>query len=83
MKTTRYFDAVVNFNHPESRDRDRVLAVLAETVATETQPDGRIRHWGWTLDENNFRRIMRVVKLADGETVHNAFFDRNFDRKQK
>ena len=25
-------------------------------------------------------RILRVVTLADGETVHNAFFDRRFRR---
>ena len=28
-------------------------------------------------------RILRVVTLADGETVHNAFFDRGFRRDQE
>lgn len=27
-------------------------------------------------------RILRVVTLADGETVHNAFFDRGFVRDE-
>jgi len=41
-----------------------------------TQPDGRIRFWG--IIEAFDGRVLRVVTLADGETVHNAFPDRNF-----
>jgi hypothetical protein len=26
-------------------------------------------------------RMLRVVTLADGETIHNAFFDRDFPRE--
>jgi hypothetical protein len=28
-------------------------------------------------------RILRVVTLADGETVHNAFFDRGYREQDK
>jgi hypothetical protein len=28
-------------------------------------------------------RILRVVTLEDGETVHNAFFDRDFREEDK
>jgi hypothetical protein len=28
-------------------------------------------------------RVLRVVTLEDGETVHNAFFDRNFDKEAR
>jgi len=28
-------------------------------------------------------RILRVVTLEDGETVHNAFFDRDFRREDQ
>jgi hypothetical protein len=28
-------------------------------------------------------RILRVVALEDGETVHNAFFDRNFREDER
>jgi hypothetical protein len=28
-------------------------------------------------------RYLRVILLEDGETVHNAFFDRNFKEEEK
>ena len=28
-------------------------------------------------------RYLRVVTLEDGETIHNAFFDRNFQENQR
>lgn len=37
---------------------------------------GRIRRWGNVPEAEH--RVLRVVLLADGETVHNAFFDRRF-----
>jgi hypothetical protein len=40
------------------------------------QADGRIRRWVQVLEMEN--RFLRVVILHDGETVHNAFFDRRF-----
>lgn len=39
------------------------------------QADGRIRRWGYVPEVEMF---LRVVLLEDGETVHNAFFDRRF-----
>jgi hypothetical protein len=42
----------------------------------EIQADGRIRRWGRIAEMDN--RVLRVILLEDGETVHNAFFDRNF-----
>jgi len=38
------------------------------------QADGRIRRWGRIAEMEG--RFLRVVLLPDGETVHNAFFDR-------
>ena len=40
------------------------------------QVDGRIRRWCQVPEMNN--RYLRVILLPDGETVHNAFFDRDF-----
>lgn len=40
------------------------------------QADGRIRRWAQIPEMGN--RHLRVVLLADGETIHNAFFDRSF-----
>lgn len=42
----------------------------------ETQDDGRIRRWKRIVEAGD--RYLRVIVLADGETVHNAFFDRGF-----
>jgi hypothetical protein len=47
--------------------------------AREVQGDGRIRFWAKiTVAGEALPRFLRVVTLADGETVHNAFFDRDF-----
>ena len=55
---------------PEWRER-----VIQQPLKKEVQPDGRIRYWGYIPE---LGRYLRVVTLADGETVHNAFPDRNF-----
>lgn len=48
----------------------------------EVQADGRIRHWGVVVDPRDGKeRVLRVVTLEDGETIHNAFFDRGFRKE--
>lgn len=42
------------------------------------QKDGRMRMWA-RIDEAE-GRYLRVVVLDDKETIHNAFFDRNFEK---
>ena len=49
-----------------------IRAPVRETV----QVDGRIRRWVQIVEMEN--RFLRVVLLPDGETVHNAFFDRRY-----
>ena len=44
-------------------------------VQTETQSDRRIKKWAKIEEEGKY---LRVILLEDGETIHNAFFDRNF-----
>jgi len=75
LRFTQYFLSVST--RPE---RSRIsLAWIEEVVhnpiGESIQEDGRIRRWGFIPEEN---RYLRVVLLEDGETVHNAFFDRNF-----
>jgi hypothetical protein len=76
VKTTRYFEEQVLRKRPYIR-RDWCARVIARPVRYERQADGRIRHWGY-VDELG-GRALRVVTLADGETVHNAFPDRDFE----
>ncbi len=43
---------------------------------------GRIRFWvEVALAGEDAPRVLRVVTLEDGKTVHNAFFDRNFGKE--
>jgi len=55
--------------------------VKANPIAQVVQRDGRIRRWGRVPEVGN--RVLRVVLLPDGETVHNAFFDRTFREGEK
>lgn len=40
------------------------------------QQDGRIRRWTSITESGG--KYLRVILLSDGQTVHNAFFDRSF-----
>ena len=53
-----------------------IAYVLMQPVREEVPSDGRIRRWARIEEAGN--RYLRVILLADGETVHNAFFDRRF-----
>ncbi len=78
MKTTRYFDEQVLRKRPYI-ELDWCLEVIAAPIRREEQADGRIRFWGEiTRPGETHPRILRVVTLDDGETIHNAFFDRGF-----
>jgi hypothetical protein len=87
VKTTRYFEEQVLRKRPyidrAMCDIDRAMcdAVLAAPLRRTIQDDGRVRHWASVLDARDGQeRVLRVVTLEDGETVHNAFFDRDFVR---
>ncbi len=74
-KTTRYFEEQVLARRPYLR-REWCEHVITDPIRREVQTDGRIRHWGRVADLED--RALRVITLEDGETVHNAFPDRNF-----
>lgn len=77
MKTTRYFDEQVRRKRPYLRE-EWIIATVAAPARKLTQQDGRIRLWGRIELEDGRTYMLRVVTLADGETVHNAFFDRDY-----
>ena len=78
MRTTRYFEEQVLRKRPYIR-REWCARIIAQPVRRERQSDGRIRQWGYVEDLGG--RALRVITLADGETVHNAFPDRDFEEK--
>ena len=83
MKTTRYFEEQVLRKRPYLR-REWCLELIAAPIRREVQDDGRIRFWGSVMVIGEDRpRFLRVVTLADGETVHNAFFDRNAREEER
>ena len=53
---------------------------LSHPIKKEVQPDGRIRQWVYIEELGKF---LRVVTLEDGETILNAFPDRNFTEETK
>ncbi len=80
MKCTQYFI------HTRKRS-DRVYIkdewieqVIDNPVRSEIQSDGRIRKWAKIEDAGKY---LRVILLENGETVHNAFFDRKFMRRRE
>lgn len=78
MKTTRYFQ-VIRQRPDRAVIRDEwIQRVVDEPVREAIQKDGRIRRWAPVPEMDG--QYLRVVLLADGETVHNAFFDRGFKR---
>ncbi len=74
MKQTEYFKRRVLGQRAYLQ-----LAWCEQTVrdpeATEIQPDGRIRHWRYIPE---LGKHLRVITLDDGETLHNAFPDRDY-----
>lgn len=75
MKTTRYFDATCKRPDRMVIRDDWIRRVIETPEAELRQADGRIRRWA-RIDEHG-GRYLRVVLLSDGETIHNAFFDRS------
>jgi hypothetical protein len=76
LKTTRYFDATRHRPDRRGIEDGWIARALASPVKRMVQADGRIRCWAPVLAAGG--RMLRVVLLADGETVHNAFSDRSF-----
>ena len=76
MKTTEYFGFTQRRGDRLEIRVDWIEQVLKFPEHVQKQADGRIRKWG-RIDEAG-GRYLRVVLLSDGETVHNAFFDRSF-----
>jgi hypothetical protein len=78
MKTKQYFVEQVLRKRPHL-PTEEFVAILAAPIRRSVQADGRIRHWGQVTDPRNGQpRVLRIVTLDDGETIHNAFFDRGY-----
>jgi len=75
VKFTKYF-LTTRARPDRSRIEDGwIESAIRLPLRRVVQSDGRIRVWTYVEEEGRF---LRVVLLADGETVHNAFFDRSY-----
>jgi hypothetical protein len=76
VKTTAYFDAMRSRPDRAMITDEWVQRASKAPIREVIQADARIRRWVQIPEMEN--RYLRVILLADGETVHNAFFDRGF-----
>ena len=75
MKTTQYFKYRRSSKDRSSIKEEWIEYVVNNPLETVIQSDGRIKKWAKI---NEADKYLRVILLDDGETVHNAFFDRSF-----
>ena len=76
MKVTLYFETVRSRPDRATIQEEWIDRAIKTPIREVVQADGRIRRWAQVPEMEN--RYLRVVLLSDGETVHNAFFDRRY-----
>ena len=74
MKTSRYFEEQI-LKKRTYLTLEMCIKIIENPIKEKIQEDGRKRYWGLVPGLN---KIIRVVVLEDGETLHNAFMDRSF-----
>ena len=76
MKTTKYFEVTRQRPDRSMIELRWIEFVVGHPEVERIQSDRRIRRWARVAECE--ARWLRVVLLEDGETIHNAFFDRRF-----
>lgn len=77
MKTTQHFEAQIV---DRGISREWCERAVDNPIQTARQANGRTRYWAYIEEVS---RYLRVVVPEDGETLHTAYFDRNFRRKNR
>ena len=77
VKATRFFLHTRGRPDRAIIQEEWIVRATQHPLREERQSDGRIRRWARIPEMDN--RALRVILLEDGETVHNAFFDRDFE----
>jgi hypothetical protein len=78
LKFTQYFLYTRGREDRKNIRLEWIELAVAHPIAEYVQADGRIRRWARIPEAGG--KVLRVVLLKDGQTVHNAFFDRSFTR---
>ena len=76
MKSTKYFKATRIRPDREIIKDEWIQYVVQHPEREQIQTDGRIKRWARIEEMEG--RYLRVILLADDETIHNVFFDRGF-----
>ncbi|NUM54888.1 MAG: hypothetical protein HUU46_14675 [Candidatus Hydrogenedentes bacterium] len=76
MKFTHYFHHTCKRQDRKHIRMEWIERAVNSPAKETVQVDGRIRRWAWISEA---RKYLRVILLEDRETVHNAFFDRDFE----
>ena len=79
MKFTKYFEYTKQRADRINIKEEWIEMAFYTPIFEEIQSDGRIRRWANIPEAEG--KYLRVVILEDGETIHNAFFDRSFKEK--
>ena len=79
VKSTVYFQTRVLRDRPYFVEvwEEWARRAIAEPVEREVEESGRVRHWIEVEHREFGSRVLRVVTLEDGKTVHTMFFDRD------
>lgn len=80
MKYTQYFLYTRKRPDRAGIKDEWIRLAVKRPVHSTIQSDGRIRSWVWIAEVEKY---LRVILLPDGETIHNAFFDRNFKKEDR
>ena len=75
MKTTEHFQYMRKRKDRAIIKEEWIEFVVNNPDKQEIQFDGRIRRWAKIEEVDKY---LRVILLEDGQTIHNAFFERSF-----
>jgi pimeloyl-ACP methyl ester carboxylesterase len=70
------YTALARIYRARGVDLDAIEKAINAPNRKDQESNGRVRHWGWIAELGHW---LRVVTLADGETVHTAMLDRDFE----
>jgi hypothetical protein len=76
VKVTAYFEAIRKRADRAVIREEWIERAIRQPIREYVQADGRIRRWTQVTEMEG--RYLRIILLPDGETVHNAFFDRGY-----
>lgn len=77
MKFTDYFQHTRERPDRKQIKIEWIRQVVENPEFEHIQEDGRFRRWAFIEEAGKY---LRVVVLEDNQTIHNAFFDRDFNK---